>query len=43
LEDFPVNAAVLAHQIAKQLEPSPAVAGFLRRGPRLLIAGEWVE
>ncbi|HKE43423.1 MAG TPA: aldehyde dehydrogenase family protein [Steroidobacteraceae bacterium] len=37
-----MNAA-LAHQIAKQLEPSPAVAGFLRRGPRLLIGGEWAE
>ncbi|HZF25755.1 MAG TPA: aldehyde dehydrogenase family protein [Steroidobacteraceae bacterium] len=31
------------HQIAKQPEPSAAVARFLKRGPRLLIGGEWVE
>jgi phenylacetaldehyde dehydrogenase len=29
--------------IANQPSPSPAVASFLRRGPRLLINGEWVE
>jgi phenylacetaldehyde dehydrogenase len=35
-----VNAAV---QIAHQPEPSPTVARFLKRPPRLLIGGEWVE
>ena len=30
-------------EIAKHPEPSPAVARFLNRGPRLLIGGEWVE
>lgn len=29
--------------IATQPEPSPTVARFLKRAPRLLIAGEWVE
>lgn len=30
-------------QIAVQREPSPTVARFLKRKPRLLIGGEWVE
>lgn len=30
-------------QIAPQREPSPNVARFLKRKPRLLIGGEWVE
>ncbi|MFO7275780.1 MAG: aldehyde dehydrogenase family protein [Pseudomonadota bacterium] len=30
-------------EIAPQPEPSPAVAKFLARKPRLLIGGEWVE
>ena len=34
-----MNAAV----IAPQPEPSAAVASFLKRPPRLLIGGEWVE
>lgn len=34
-----MNAAVIAPQPA----PSPAVAAFLKRAPRLLIGGEWVE
>jgi len=39
-----VNASPASqHQIAKQPEPSAAVARFLKRGPRLLIGGEWVE
>ena len=35
-----MNAAV---QIARQPEPSATVARFLKRPPRLLIGGEWVE
>jgi phenylacetaldehyde dehydrogenase len=39
-----VNASpVLQPVIAPQPEPSPAVAKFLKRAPRLLIGGEWVE
>jgi phenylacetaldehyde dehydrogenase len=38
-----VNAASSALSIAAQLEPSPTVSQFLRRVPRLLIGGEWVE
>lgn len=34
-----MNAAVIAPQPA----PSPAVAAFLKRPPRLLIGGEWVD
>ena len=30
-------------KIAAQLEPSAAVAKFLKRAPRLFIGGEWVE
>ena len=35
-----MNAAL---EIARQPEPSAAVARFLKRPPRLLIGGEWVE
>ena len=35
-----MNAAV---EIARQPEPSATVARFLKRPPRLLIGGEWVE
>jgi phenylacetaldehyde dehydrogenase len=39
-----VNASLATQrEIAKQPEPSPAVAAFLKRGPRLFIGGEWVE
>jgi phenylacetaldehyde dehydrogenase len=38
-----VNAASSSLSIAVQPEPSPTVARFLRRPPRLLIGGEWVE
>jgi phenylacetaldehyde dehydrogenase len=39
-----VNAApAIPTSIAAQPEPSPAVAKFLKRAPRLLIGGEWVE
>jgi phenylacetaldehyde dehydrogenase len=36
-----VNASLAS--IATQPEPSPAVARFLKRAPKLLIGGEWVE
>jgi phenylacetaldehyde dehydrogenase len=35
--------AVPQSTIAAQPAPSPAVANFLKRAPRLLIGGEWVE
>jgi phenylacetaldehyde dehydrogenase len=35
--------AVPQPAIAAQLAPSPAVAKFLKRAPRILIGGEWVE
>jgi hypothetical protein len=39
-----VNASpAFQSTIASQPEPSPAVAKFLKRAPRLLIGGEWVE
>lgn len=38
-----MNASASAFSIAAQPEPSPTVSQFLRRGPRLLIGGEWVE
>src|SRR5579884_725259 len=38
---YVVNASLAP--IAQQPEPSSAVAQFLRRTPRLLIGGEWVE
>src|SRR5688572_6449058 len=37
--EIPVNAV----PIAAQPNPSTAVAAFLKRKPRLLIAAEWVE
>ncbi|MGH8150244.1 MAG: aldehyde dehydrogenase family protein [Steroidobacteraceae bacterium] len=36
-----MNASLAS--IAPQLEPSAAVARFLKRAPKLLIGGEWVE
>ena len=39
-ENSAVNAAI---EIARQPEPSATVARFLKRPPRLLIGGEWVE
>ena len=38
-----MNASISQAQIAPQLEPSAAVAKFLKRPPRLFINGEWVE
>jgi phenylacetaldehyde dehydrogenase len=39
-----VNASLASQrEIARQPEPSAAVARFLKRGPRLLIGGEWAE
>jgi phenylacetaldehyde dehydrogenase len=38
-----VNASLAPSAIAPQLAPSPVVAQFLKRTPRLLINGEWVE
>jgi phenylacetaldehyde dehydrogenase len=38
-----VNASSSALSMAAQPEPSPTVSQFLRRAPRLLIGGEWVE
>ncbi len=39
-----MNASLASQrEIARQPEPSAAVARFLKRGPRLLIGGEWVE
>lgn len=38
-----MNAASTVLSIATQPEPSPTVARFLGRPPRLLIGGEWVE
>ena len=35
--------AVPQSAIANQPAPSPVVAKFLKRAPRLLIGGEWVE
>jgi phenylacetaldehyde dehydrogenase len=35
--------AVPQHTIAAQPAPSAAVSAFLKRAPRLLIGGEWVE
>jgi phenylacetaldehyde dehydrogenase len=44
LGGIPVNASLASQtEIARQPEPSAAVARFLKRGPRLLIGGEWVE
>ena len=38
-----MNDPFSATSIARQPEPSPAVVRFLKRAPRLLIGGEWVE
>jgi phenylacetaldehyde dehydrogenase len=38
-----VNAALAPAAIAPQLTPSAPVAEFLKRKPRLLIGGEWVD
>jgi len=38
-----VNASLAPAAIAPQLTPSATVADFLKRKPRLLIGGEWVD
>jgi phenylacetaldehyde dehydrogenase len=38
-----VNASLAPAAIAPQLAPSASVAQFLKKKPRLLIGGEWVE
>src|SRR4029453_5265905 len=41
---IPVNASLASQtETPRQPEPARAVARFLKRGPRLLIGGEWLE
>jgi len=38
-----VNASLAPADIAPQITPSPAISQFLKKKPRLLIGGEWVD